>query len=163
MLQSLVWYVDYYIRSQQVLPPGVSCSSHHKLLLVVFSAWGEIRTGKTCQLCKPPFPCWLRASCSWMFALLVAPPLEYCLTGLVGSSTQAGTDCYNSLVADIGPTARHWPDHSQIINARLLICFAFIRIWKSTWKGIPVGRCLWCSKFWCYCFWQLNPDCKIFQ
>ncbi len=51
------------------------------------------------------------------------PPLEGCITGLTGSSTQAGTGCaiYRLSVA-VWPTARRWSD-----NNFLLLAIYFLR------------------------------------
>ncbi len=58
----------------------------------MFYACGRIRTGNKVPVLKAYFPV-LAYGILGKSGLFVAPPLEDCLTGPTGSSTQAGTGC----------------------------------------------------------------------
>ena len=74
---------------------------------VVFSACGGIRTSSKLPVFTAYFPV-LAEGILGKGGLLVTPPLEDCLTGLTGSSTQAGTSCNDlSLIGSSVATARH--------------------------------------------------------
>ncbi len=62
------------------------------MLFVVFSVCGGVRTGKGILALTAYFPV-LALGILGLGGLFVAPPLGDCLTGLTGSSTQAGTGC----------------------------------------------------------------------
>ena len=92
----------------------------HRTLLIVFYAWGGIRTrinllGLTAWQLSPAGLGQLEKGCNFRGTTTI---IEDCLiNGLTGSSTQEETDCtYLQLISSGVQSARHWPDPASHLS-----------------------------------------------